>query len=128
MAAVTASSEGVGPFFAEYVDDYLFEGEPEVLAEHGVDARIYGRVAVPEPEQYAEDRGVYAVRVVAERPYQVHREEGHPAENESAHYYRQGLGRLRLHPYSLDLIKVKNFILLATKGRENQMNSRVRLL
>lgn len=102
LAAVAASPQRIRSLLAQAVADDLLEGEAEVLAEQRVDARVYGRVAVAQPEQHAEHRRVDASG--AERAHQVHREERQPAQDEAAHDYRQRLRRLRLHSDSFHLV------------------------
>ena len=75
--------------------DDLVEGVAKVLAEQGVDARIDGRIAVAQPEEYGEEQRRDAV--VTEGPYDVHGEEGQPAADETAHDDAQRFRRLGLH-------------------------------
>lgn len=93
MTPVTAASHT--SLLAEAFTDDPFEREPEILAEQSVDARIYRGVAVAQPEKHAEDGGVDAVGTKG--AYQVHCEEGKPAENEPADDDTQRLRCLRLH-------------------------------
>ena len=79
----------------------LLEGEAKVSAEEGVDARVDGWVAVAQPEEDREQHGRDALRTKG--PHHVHREERHPAHNESTHDDTQSLGRLRLHLEALHL-------------------------
>jgi len=80
---------------------YPLEGDPELVGEQGIDHRIDGRVAVAQPEEHREDRGLDAV--LAEGPYQIHGEEGQPADDEAAHDDGQCLGRLGFHAEPLHL-------------------------
>lgn len=73
----------------------VLEGGAEVQAEAGVQRRVDGRVAVAEPEAEVEHGVTEAA--LAERPRQVQREEGQPAEDEHADQHSQRLRRLRLH-------------------------------
>lgn len=86
---------------AEEPADEPLEREPEVLGEERVDHRVDRRVAIAEPKQDRKERFVDAV--FAERPDQVHREEGQPTQDEQAHDDGERFGRLRLHPEPLDL-------------------------
>ena len=88
-------------FSAQALAQDLLKGEAEILAEECVDARVDGRVAVAQPEENREQDGRDALRT--ECAHHIHREEGHPATNESAHDDAQRLGRLGLHFEALHL-------------------------
>ena len=71
------------PTCAQTLADNLLEGESKIATEQGVDARIDGRIAVAQPEEDGEENRRYAFRT--ERPYHVHGEERHPADDKTAH-------------------------------------------
>ncbi len=73
---------GVRASSAQALADNLLEGEAEVPTEQGVDARINGGIAVAQPEEDGKEDRRDALRT--ERPYHVHREERHPANDETA--------------------------------------------
>ena len=80
----------------------LLESSAKFSREHGVDERVNGGVAVPEPEDDGEDERGNAL--FTEGSHKVHGEEGEPAENETADDDAQSLGSLRFHSESSNLI------------------------
>ena len=74
---------GVRPPCAQTLADDLLEGVSKISAEKCVDARIDGRIAIAEPEQDGKQNRRDTLRT--ECPYNVHREERHPAHDETAH-------------------------------------------
>lgn len=89
--------------FANTPADDPLKGEPEVFREQRVDQRIDRAIEVTQPEEDRKDQVGNAGFGRAERPNQVHGEEGQPAEDKTAHYDGQRLGGFRFHPETLHL-------------------------
>lgn len=121
LAAVTATSRGIGASHAgAFAADDPREREAEVLAEEGVDARVYRGIEVAQPEKHAEDGRMDAVR--EERAQQVHAEEGQPADDETADDDAQRLRRLGLHAESLRLT-IHDSSLSFTRNRASEQRA-----
>jgi len=86
---------------AEAATDDALEGEAKVLGEERIDHGIHRRVAVAQPEEDREEQRINAV--LAEWPYNIHREERTPAEDEHADDNGQCLGRLCFHAKAFHL-------------------------
>lgn len=101
-------------FSAKESTQDLLESSAKFSREHGVNERVDGGVAVPEPEDDGENERGNAF--FAERSHKVHGEEGKPAENETSNDDPESLGSLRLHPESsyliLDVPAAEGFVVL----------------
>lgn len=95
MAAVATTSQRIRSLLVEAIADDLLEGETELLAEEGVDARIYRGIAVSQPEEHAKDHLVDAI--TAKALHHVNREERQPTHYETTHDDAQCFGCLRFH-------------------------------